>query len=86
MKVIDSLDFVIQAKIINSESQEGEAVTAGQVIELHPDYMRGEGSAIDLKTERNRRLFALRSLTAGSLLRGTAYLDVHQRWMLVDSQ
>ncbi len=86
VRIIDSVDFAVSARVDTSSSTEGEALTPGQTIELHPAYVRPDSSRIDLKAGRNSKLYGIRSLAPGSVLRGTAYLDAHQRWMLTDCQ
>ncbi len=84
--IIDSVDFAVSARIDTSVSTEGEAVAPGQIIELHPAYVVPDSSRIDVKSGRNKELYGIRTRAPGSVLKGTAYLDAHQRWMLTDCQ
>ncbi len=84
--VIDTLRYRLIVRITSATSNEGmEVPTAGERLELTPQFLLTGDSTVDLASARNTRLSSFRHAGRGKTFSGTILQNREHQWILIDA-
>ncbi|MGA9115415.1 MAG: hypothetical protein WB626_01410 [Bacteroidota bacterium] len=88
MELVDDMNYRVQVTLHTVIPDRGSESIAeiGQVVTLVPAYENDESGEISLTSERNTRLFAVRSLEKGRFVLGRITLAPDGTWYLLDTE
>ena len=83
--VIDTLRYRLIVRTTSATSNEGmEVPTAGERLELTPQFLLTGDSTIDVASARNGRLSSFRHAGRGKTFSGTILQNREHRWILIN--